>query len=104
MMYRSPEGHLRNPGMEFFGIVSRPHFPGRALNRPGCFGDHILGLFGLYPSSLSKSLGLVSLSGKVSLVSISAAISHFYDPGMFIFMFLFININCELVAAKEFRD
>ena len=31
-------------------------------------------------------------------------LSYFYDPGMFIFMFLFININCELVAAKEFRD
>ena len=32
------------------------------------------GLFELYPSSLSKSVGFVSLSGKASLVSISAAI------------------------------
>ena len=57
--------------------MPRPHFPGRALIWPGCFGEHILGLFGLsglYPSSLSKSVGFVFLSGKVSLVSISAAI------------------------------
>ena len=31
-------------------------------------------LFGLYPSSLSKSAGFISLAGKASLVSISAAI------------------------------
>ena len=85
MMYRSPEGHLRTPGMEFFCTVPRPHFLGRALIWPGCFGEHILGLFGLYPSSLSKSVGFVSLSGKASLVSISAAILflrswHVYFP------------------------
>ena len=60
-------------GMEFFCTVPRPHFLGRALIWPGCFGEHILGLFGLYSSSLSKFLGFVSLSGKPSLVSISAA-------------------------------
>ena len=43
----------------------------------------ILGLFGLYPSTLSG--GFVSLSGKASLVSISAAILfirswHVYFP------------------------
>ena len=59
--------------MEFFCTVPRPHFLGRALIWPGCFGEHILGLFGLYPSSLSKSVGFVSLSEKASLVSISAA-------------------------------
>ena len=74
MMYRSHEGHLRTPGMEFFCTVPRPHFLGRALIWPGCFGEHILGLFGLYPSSLSKSVGFVCLSGKASLVSIAAAI------------------------------
>ena len=47
------------PGWIFFG---------RVLIWPGCFGEHILGLFGLYPSSLSKSVGFVSLSGKASLV------------------------------------
>ena len=71
--------------MESFCTVPRPHFLGRALIWPGCFGEHILGLFGLYPSSLSKSVGFVSLSGKASLVSISAAIPflrswHVYFP------------------------
>ena len=61
MMYRSPEGHPRTPGMEFFCTVPKPHFFGRALIWPGCFGEHIHGLFGLYPSSLSKSVGFVSL-------------------------------------------
>ena len=79
------KGHLRTPGMDFFCTVPRPHSPGRALIWPGCFGEHILGLFGLYPSSLSKSVGFVSLSGKASLVSISAAILflrswHIYFP------------------------
>ena len=71
--------------MDFFGTVPRPHFLGRALIWPGYFGEHVLGLFGLYPSSLSKSVGFVSLSGKASLVSISAAILflpswHVYFP------------------------
>ena len=71
--------------MEFFCTVPRPHFLGHVLIWRGCFGEHILGLFGLYRSSLSKSVGLISLSGKASLVSISAAILflrswHFYFP------------------------
>ena len=79
------KGRHRTPGMNFFCAVPRPHFLGRALIWPGCFGEHILGLFGLYPSSLSKSVGFVSLSGKASLVSISAAILfllswHVYFP------------------------
>ena len=78
------KGHLRTPGMDFFCTVLRPHFLGRALIWFGCFGKHILDPFGLYPSSFSKSVGFVSLSGKASLVSISGAIL-FYDPGMFIF-------------------
>ena len=68
------KGHLRTPGMDFFCTVPRLHFLSGALIRPGCFGEHILGLFGLHPSSLSKSVGFVSLSGKASLVSISPAI------------------------------
>ena len=47
---------------------------GRPLMWPGYFGEHILALFGLHPSSLSKSAGFAFLSGKASLVSISAAI------------------------------
>ena len=60
--------------MDFFCTVPRPHFLGRALIWPGYFGEHILGLFGLHPSSLSKSAGFVFLSGKALLVSISPAI------------------------------
>ena len=61
-------------GWSIFCTVPRPHFLGRALIWPGYFGEHILGHFGLHPSSLSKSAGFVFLSGKASLVSISAAI------------------------------
>ena len=71
--------------MIFFCTVPRPHFLGRALIWPGCFSEHILGLFGLYPSSLPKSVGFVSLPGKASLVSIYLLLSYFYDPGMFVF-------------------
>ena len=69
-MYRS----LERSTMVFFPTVPRLHFLGRALIWPCHFGEHILGLFGLHPSSLSKSAGFVFLSGKASLVSISAAI------------------------------
>ena len=77
--------------MEFFCTVPRLHFLGRALMWPGCFGERILGVFGLYSSSLSKSVGFVSLSGKASLVSISAAILflrswHVYFPLQFNFV------------------
>ena len=54
--------------------LPRPHFLGRPLIWPGYFSEHILGLFGLHPSSLSNSAGFVFLSGKASLVSISADI------------------------------
>ena len=74
MMYQSPERSPQDSGMDFLCTVCRPHFLGHALIWPGYFGEHVLGLFGLYPSSLSKSVGFVSLSGKASLASISAAI------------------------------
>ena len=71
--------------MEFFCTVPRPHFLGRVLIWPGCFGEHILGLFGLYSSSLSKSVGFVSLSGKLRWF-LYLLLSYFYDPGMFVFL------------------
>ena len=85
MMYRCPERSPQDSRDDFFCTVPRPHFLGRALIWPGCFSERILGLFGLYSSSLSKSVGFVSLSGKASLVSIYLLLSYFYDPGMFIF-------------------
>ena len=71
--------------MDFFCTVPRPHFLGRELIWRRYFGERVLGLFGYYPSSLLKSVGFVSLSGKASLVSISAAILflpswHVYFP------------------------
>ena len=71
--------------MDFFCTLPRPHFLGRALIWPSYFGEHVLGLFGLYPLSLSKSVGFVSLPGKALLLSISAAILflrswHVYFP------------------------
>ena len=60
--------------MDFFCTLPRPYFRGHTLIWPGYFGEHVLGLFGLHPSGMSKSAGFVFLSGKASLVSISAAI------------------------------
>ena len=62
--------------MDFFCTVALFSLPLVDLARlgPGYFGEHVLGLFRLYPSSLSLSEGFVSLSGKASLVSISGAI------------------------------
>ena len=81
--------------MYSFCTVLRPSFLGRGLILPGYFGKHVLGLFGLYPSSLSKSVGFVSLSGKASLVSIPAAFLflrswHVY----FLLEFEFREKNC----------
>ena len=85
MMYRSLKRSPQDSRDGIFCTVPRPHFLGRALIWPGCFGEYILGLVGLFSSSLSKSVGFVSLSGKVSLVSISVAILflrswHVYFP------------------------
>ena len=78
------KGHPRTPGMDFFCTVPRPHFLGRALIWPGHFGEHVLGLLGLYASSLSKSVGFVSLSVKASLV-LYLLLFYLYDAGMFIY-------------------
>ena len=90
MMHRSPERSPQDSRDGFFCTVPRPHFLGCALIWPGCLGERILGLLGLYPSSLSKAVGFVSLSGTASLVSISAAIlflpsCHVYFPFEFAF-------------------
>ena len=78
------KGHLRTPGMDFFCTVPRPHFLGRALIWPGCFGEHILGLFGLYSSSLSSLWDSFLYLGKLHWF-LYLLLSYFYDPGMFIF-------------------
>ena len=67
-----------------FCTVPRPHFLGRALIWPGCFGEHILGLFGLYSSSLSSLWDSFLYLGKLHWF-LYLLLSYFYDPGMFIF-------------------
>ena len=74
-MYRSLERSTQDTrGEFFFCTMPTPYFRGRVFIWPGYFGEHILSYFGLHPSSLSKSAGFVFLSGKASMVSISAAI------------------------------
>ena len=68
------KGHPRTRGMDLICTMPRLHLLGRGLIWPGHFGASFLGLFGLYPWSLSKSAVFFSLSGKASLVSISDAI------------------------------
>ena len=73
MMYRYPERSPQDSRDDFFLYSAQASFSWPRVDWPGCFGERILGLFVLYSSSLSKSVGFVSLSGKASLVSISAA-------------------------------
>ena len=72
------KGHPSPPqdSRDGFFVVQCPGLIFLAVRRsgPATFGEHVLRLFGLYPSSLSKFVGFVSLSGKALLVSISAAI------------------------------
>ena len=72
------------PRMDFFCMVPRAHFLGRTLIWPGYFGEHILALLGLHPSSLSKSAGFVFYLGKLHWF-LYLLLSYYYDPGMFIF-------------------
>ena len=57
-------GHPRTPGIDLIYqiyTVLRTHLLGRGLIWLGHFGSSTFGLFGLYPLSLSKSAGFVSL-------------------------------------------
>ena len=83
-MYRSLEKSTQSTRDGFFCTVPRPHFLGRALIWPGYFGEHILGLFGLHPSSLSRSAGFVFYLGKLHWL-LYLLLSYYYYPGMFIF-------------------
>ena len=84
--------------MDFFCSVPEPHFLGRALIWPGYFGGHIFGLFGLHPSSLSKSEGFVFLSEKASLVFTSAAILLLRS---WLFIFCWSSNFVEKVVLNE---
>ena len=73
------------PGWFFFVQSPGLIFLAMRWSGPAASASIFLGLFGLYSSSLSKSVGFLSLSGKASLVSISPAILflrswHVYFP------------------------
>ena len=53
---------------------------------PCHLGATTFSLFGLYPSSLSKSAGFVSLAGE-ALSFLYLMLPYFYDPSMFIYRF-----------------
>ena len=85
MMYWSPERSHQDSWDGIFFRVPRPHFLGRALIWPGCFGEHILGLFELYLSSLSKFVGFVSLSGfYICCYPISTILACLFSVGVHI--------------------
>ena len=56
--------------------LPRPHFLGRPLIWPGYFSEHILGLFGLHPSSFSQSAGLEVTSWLVSADDFSSRVAR----------------------------
>ena len=91
MMYRSPERSPQDSRDGFFSYSAQASFSWPCIDLVRLLRQaYILSLFGLYPSSLSKSVGFVSLSGKASLVSISAALLflrswHVYFPVEFKF-------------------
>ena len=74
-MYRSLERSPQDTrdGFDLYSAQASLAWP-RVIIWPGHFGASFLGLFGLYPWSLSKSAVFFSLSGKASLISISDAI------------------------------
>ena len=84
MMYRSLERSPQDFRDAIFCTVPRPHFLGRAVIWPGCFGEHILGLFGLYSSVCQSLWDSFLYLGKFHWF-LYLLLSYFYDPGMFIF-------------------
>ena len=64
---------------------------------PGHLGATTFSLFGLHPSSLSKSAGFVSLAGE-ALSFLYLMLPYFYDSSMFIYRF--IRISWKKVCWK----
>ena len=60
--------------MDLICTVPRPHLLDRRLIWPATSAQEVSAIFGLYPSSLAKSTGFVSLAGKTSLVFTSGAV------------------------------
>ena len=85
MMYRSLERSPQDPWDGIFLYSAQASFSWPRVDLARLLRRAYSRSVGLYSSSLSKSVGFVSLSGKASLVSISATILflrswHFYFP------------------------
>ena len=104
-MYRSLESQPRTPEMDFFCTVPRPHFLVRALIWPGYLIRRAYSRpFWITSFQFVKVCGIHFLSGKASLVSISAAILllrswHIY----FLLEFEFRGKSCSWVRAWRRR-
>ena len=97
-MYRSPERSPQDTrdGFNLYGAYASSPWPCH-------LGATTFSLFGLCPSSLSKSAGFVSLAGEV-LSFLYLTLPYFYDPSMFIYRFssnFMENIVLEGSKAAE---
>ena len=84
MMYRSPEGHLRTPGMEFFVQCPGLIFLAARWSGPAAsasiFSVCLDSIFRVFQSLWDSFLYLGKLHWFLYLL-----LSYFYDPGMSIF-------------------
>ena len=89
MMYRSPERSPQDSRDGIFCTVPSSHFLGRALIWPGCHG--------VCQSLWDSFLYLGKLHWFLYLL-----LSYFYDPGMFIFRWSFVEkvVLNESMSAK----
>ena len=103
-MYRSLERSIQDTQDGYFLYSAQASFSWPRVDLAWLLRRAYLGLSGVHPSSLSKSAGFVFLSGKASLVSISAAILllrswHVY----FLLEFEFRGKSCSWMRAWRRR-
>ena len=70
---------------------------------PCHLGATTFSLFGLYPSSLSKSAGFVSLAGE-ALSFLYLMLPYFYDPSRFIYRFSSNFVEKDVLEGSMVAD
>ena len=85
MMYRSLERSPQDPWDGIFLYSAQASFSWPRVDLARLLRRAYSRSVGLYSSSLSKSVGFVSLSGKLRWF-LYLLLSYFYDPGIFIFL------------------
>ena len=102
-MYRSLERSTQDTRDGFFWTVPGPHFLGRALIRPGYFGEHILGFLDYILRVCQSLWDSFFYLGKLYWF-LYLLLSYYYDPGLFIFCwssnFVEKVVLNEIMAAK----